>query len=465
MLFPTATFALFFACTLVLSAATRRHNRVWRWSMLAVSWLFYSGWDPRFVLLLAGSTVVNHQLVQLLDRQEGRRRKAAAAVGVGLNLALLAAFKYLDLGLRTVESVALWFGLVVRLPLLDVPLPVGLSFFTFEAIACTVDVYRRTAPPPRLVDFGLYLSWFPHLVAGPLVRVRELVPQLHAPAPESIELGRAGRLILGGLVMKVLVADTLATQLVDPVFERPELYGAPTVALAIYGYAAQILCDFAAYSDMAQGLSLLLGIRLPDNFNQPYRATSFQDFWRRWHMTLSRWLRDYLYIPLGGSRHGPSRTMAALMATMVLGGLWHGAAWRFVVWGGIHGGLLVGERALGLHRQSTSGLEAVLRTLVVFHVVALAWVPFRAPSLHHAGAVLGQLVQGSGAWLDLTMGVWLALAVSVAGQLVPVRRTVGVDRWLDARSPVVLAVVGGLGLMTIEALGPDGVAAFLYYQF
>ncbi|MBO85253.1 MAG: hypothetical protein CL927_07830 [Deltaproteobacteria bacterium] len=466
MLFPTASFGLFFAVTMPLSWALRGRNTVWRWSMLGVSWLFYAGWDPRFVVLLALSMILNHTLVHRIDRLHASSARAVLlAATVALNLSLLATFKYADLALRTMERLAQGVGLPVQLPLLELPLPVGVSFFTFEAISYAVDVYRGVSRPVPMVDFGLYLSWFPHLVAGPLVRVRELVPQLHRSRPEVVQLAEAMRLILGGLVLKVLVADTLASRLVDPVFERPDLYSATTVLFAIYGYAAQILCDFSAYTDMAQGTSLLLGIRLPDNFRQPYRAWSLRDFWRRWHITLSRWLRDYLYIPLGGSRYGSLQTTMALLITMLLGGLWHGAAWRYVAWGGIHGVLLVAERFLGLHRAPRSSLARVVRSLITFQVVAFAWVPFRSPSLAHAGTLLGRLGTAEGTVIPVGPALALAMLIPIVSQLAPAASPKRVDAWLGCRSPWVLAGMAALALVVIDTLGPEGVAAFLYYQF
>jgi len=417
------------------------------------------------VVLLLGSAVANHGLVHRLHTSEGAARRRVLWGTLGFNLGLLSVFKYSDFLLRTVERGGALVGIPVQLPLFGVALPVGVSFFTFEAISYAVDVYRRTARPVPFVDFGLYLSWFPHLVAGPLVRITELVPQLRAPPPDAIPLSKAGRLILGGLALKVLVADTLATQLVDPVFARPELYAGPTVVLAIYGYTAQILCDFSAYTDIAQGVSLLLGIELPDNFRQPYRAHSLRDFWRRWHMTLSRWLRDYLYIPLGGSREGRGRTVAALLTTMLLGGLWHGADWRFVVWGGLHGGLLVLERGLGLHRRPRSLLARWVRTGLTVQLVALAWVPFRAPSLEQAMQVWARIPESGGAWIPLTLPIGMALGVTLLSQMVPEDAAERLDRWLERGPPWVLALLSAVVLVAIDALGPDGVAAFLYYQF
>ncbi len=465
MLFPTLEFAIFLALALALAWAARGAGLGWRALRLGLSWAFYGWWDWRFVGLLGASTLVNQALVLRLDRQAGGRRRLLLALTVAFNLGLLGLFKYADFFLLSVEATAAALGLGVAMPLLDWALPVGVSFFTFEALSYAIDVHRRVARPVRLVDFGLYLSFFPHLVAGPLVRVGELIPQLEAPPPRALEAPRAARLILVGLAKKVLLADTLAGALVDPVFANPAAASATEAALAVYGYAAQILCDFSAYTDIALGVSLLFGLSLPENFDRPYAAQSFQEFWRRWHITLSRWRRDYLYFSLGGGRGGAGRTAANLLITMLLGGLWHGADWRFVLWGALHGLFLVGERALGLHRPPQGGAVGLLRALVVFHLVALAWVPFRAPSLEEAQAVLLAL---GGPQLEaprLSLPVALALLLPLGAQALPSDLGPAIDRWVARLPAVVFAGLVAFGLMAIDALGPDGVAAFIYFQF
>lgn len=465
MLFPTLEFAIFLAVALALSWATRGAGLAWRGLLLGLSWVFYGWWDWRFVGLLGASTLVNQALVCTLDRQVGGRRRAVLALAVAFNLALLGLFKYADFFLLSVEATAAALGWGLAMPLLDWALPVGVSFFTFEALSYAIDVYRRAARPARLVDFGLYLSFFPHLVAGPLVRVGELIPQLEAPPPVALEAPRAARLILVGLVKKVLIADTLAGTLVDPVFTNPTAASAAEAALALYGYAAQILCDFSAYTDIALGVSLLFGLSLPENFDRPYAAQSFQEFWRRWHITLSRWLRDYLYLPLGGSRGGAGRTAANLLITMLLGGLWHGADWRFVLWGALHGLFLVGERALGLNRPPQPGPVGLLRAQGVFHLVALSWVLFRAPSLDEAWAVLSALGSGGLEAPRFSLPVALALMGALGGQALPARLGPALDRAVGRLPPVVFAGLVAFALMAIDALGPDGVAAFIYFQF
>jgi alginate O-acetyltransferase complex protein AlgI len=308
-------------------------------------------------------------------------------------------------------------------------------------------------------------AFFPHLVAGPIVRANELLPQLRTPRdPREVLAGPGLFLIAGGLIKKTVIADELARNVVDPVFNDPGAHSGLEVLLAIYGFAAQIYCDFSGYTDMAIGLALLLGYQLPQNFNRPYLALSLQDFWRRWHMTLSRWLRDYLYIPLGGNRHGERRTYRNLMLTMLLGGLWHGAAWTFVIWGGIHGGALSAERwARG--RFKSFHLPAWLAWLVTFHVVCLAWVFFRSPDLATAFDMLGR-VGASGPAPLVTLPLVLLTVAAVAVQAVPSGWWRRAEAWLVSRP--VAAQGAALGLLVVvadAAVGEQGVAPFIYFQF
>ncbi|MDB5077340.1 MAG: rane bound O-acyl transferase, partial [Chloroflexi bacterium] len=269
---------------------------------------------------------------------------ALATVLTG-DLCLLGWFKYYGFFVANIATLSAKLGMAAPVPLLQVALPVGISFYTFQSMSYVIDVRRGRSNPASWLDFALFSSFFPHLIAGPIVRASELIPQFAKPRnPMRIEAARAFGLIVGGLVKKVVLADPIATRLVDPVFGSPSVHSRTDVIAAIYGYAVQIYCDFSAYSDMAIGLALLLGFHFPPNFDRPYAAVTLRDFWRRWHMSLSRWLRDYLYIGLGGNRQGRIRTYLNLIVTMLLGGLWHGAAWKFMLWGCIHGGGLATER-------------------------------------------------------------------------------------------------------------------------
>ncbi|HZC13111.1 MAG TPA: MBOAT family O-acyltransferase, partial [Thermoleophilaceae bacterium] len=337
------------------------------------------------------------------------------------------------------------------------------SFITFQAISYVVDVKRGLLPPASTLDFGLYLSFFPHVVAGPIVRAREFIPQLAKPRnPSDVAVGAAVVLIALGLVKKVAIADYLAREVVDPVFGVPEAYAAPDLALAAYAYAAQIYCDFSGYTDIAIGVALLMGFVFPQNFNSPYRAASFRDFWRRWHMTLSRFLRDFLYIPLGGNRGGRWKTARNLMITMTLGGLWHGAAWGFVLWGALHGACLVIERLLSGRVKAP---PVWLRWAIVFHVVVFGWILFRAENLDLVGTFLSQLTEPGEA--TLWEPVTVAAVVAVIGfQLLPPDP---LER-LRLRVAALPSYALGFGLAAVVALvgatvPSEGVPPFIYFQF
>ncbi len=352
MLFPTIRFAVFFGAVLGIGWLLARWPPWWKRFVLVASYVFYAGWNWRFVGLVVASTLLNQAMATRIHRAATRAAaKGLLVVAVVANLGLLGYFKYYGFFASSLVNLFRDWGIELSLPVVQVILPVGISFFTFHAISYVVDVYRGTLAPARLIDFAVYIAFFPHLVAGPIVRASELLPQLrHRLDRTGVETSRAAFLIVAGLFKKVVLASYLSDHIVDRVFANPELYSAAEVLFAVYAYAIQIYADFSGYTDIAIGCALLMGIRFPDNFNAPYAAVSIQDFWRRWHMTLSRWLRDYLYIPLGGSRRGRARTSLNLVLTMVLGGLWHGADWRFVVWGGLHGGGQVVETAVRSRR-------------------------------------------------------------------------------------------------------------------
>lgn len=465
MLFPTLEFVVFFVVVLPICWAL--HQRLWSWKVfvLCASYFFYGWWDWHFVGLLIALTLANHALAHLMHLARGPARRALLVGVLTLNLGTLGWFKYLGFLSLSLDAILATLHSPVRPPLADVILPVGISFFTFQAISYVVDVYRRQIQPTSLLDFAVYLALFPQLIAGPIVRASELLPQLRwCRDPAHIPTGRAFRLIAGGLFKKVVLAERLGAVLVDPVFSDPAAYAAPAVWLGVYGYAAQIYCDFSAYSDIAIGLALLMGLRFPDNFNAPYTATTLQDFWRRWHMTLSRWLRDYLYIPLGGSRFGTIRTYRNLMLTMLLGGLWHGAAWRFVLWGTLHGGYLAAERALQV-RPARTVAGAWLRRLWIFHFVCFCWIFFRAPSLTHAGEILSGLTASRGVMPTITLATWASLLIGLGAQYIPRAWWESLDGRFARLSPLLQGILVALTLATINRLSPPGVATFIYFQF
>ena len=460
MLFPTVTFAVFFLIVLPVSWALMTRQRTWRVWILLASYLFYAWWNWHFVVLLAASTAVNHVLAVAIHRtQRQRARKGLLALAVGFDIGLLAYFKYAGFFASSAANVfgADW--------IVNVTLPVGISFFTFMAISYVVDTYRRELAPASFARFAVFQAFFPHLVAGPIVRASELLPQLEAPRdPRKVNTSRAFFLIVTGLFLKVVIANHLATHIVDDVFAAPGRHSSLEVLVAVYAYAVQIFADFCGYTNIAIGVALLLGFEFPQNFNSPYAAVSLQDFWRRWHMTLSRWLRDYLYIPLGGSRKGTVLTYRNLLLTMLLGGLWHGAAWTFVVWGGIHGIGLSVERALGW--RPTAPAARWFGRILTFHVVCFGWIFFRSDSFARAGQVLERLFTAWGRPSPLvTTSVVLAILVGIAGQYV---RPGALRALLTGfqRLPVVAqATCVAVSLMVINTLGPEGVAPFIYFRF
>jgi len=464
--FPTIEFATFFLVVFVLSWAFMPHPRAWRPFILVASYFFYGWVDWRWVLLLVASSLVNTFAAQVLARtpsQATRRRALVAAIV--FDLGLLCVFKYLGFFVSELDGALESAGLGSPLPLVQIVLPIGISFFTFQAISYVVDVYRGETRAASLVEVAILQAFFPHLVAGPIVRANELLPQLRVPRdPRTVLAGPAILMIVAGIVKKTVVADELARRIVDPVYNDPGAHSAGELTLAFYGFAAQIYCDFSGYTDMAIGLALLLGYQLPQNFNRPYLALSLRDFWRRWHMTLSRWLRDYLYIPLGGSRRGRLRTYRSVMVTMLLGGLWHGAAWTFVIWGGIHGGALSAER-LGRERFAGFRLPAWAAWLVTFHVVCIAWVFFRAPDLGTAFDVLGGLGL-SGPSPLVTLPIVFLVAAAVAVQAVSAGWWRDAEAWLVARPVAVQGLAVGATIVIADAaVGQQGVAPFIYFQF
>jgi D-alanyl-lipoteichoic acid acyltransferase DltB (MBOAT superfamily) len=395
-------------------------------------------------------------------------------VSVGALLAILGWFKYYGFVSVNLDNLTHALDLGRAVPLLQVGLPIAISFFTFMAISYVVDVYRRVLEPARPLDFALYISFFPHLLAGPIVRGNELLPQIRRRRDaENIDYARAFWLIAAGLFKKVVISSYVSSDIVTPVFTSPTQHSAPEAIFAAWGYAVQIYCDFSGYTDIAIGLALLLGFKFPQNFNAPYTARNLQDFWRRWHMTLSRWLRDYLYIPLGGNEGSGLTTVRNIMITMVLGGLWHGAAWTFVIWGALMG---VGQSFGHVRRtfRERRGLPAVadgpvriwVQRFLTFQFVCLGWVFFNASGLSQALNVLGRVFSG---WGEPSPLVTPLLVLVVAGvllsQFVPPisvsRLQAGFSRLHAAWQVGIL----GVALLGVTTFGPVGVAPFIYYRF
>jgi alginate O-acetyltransferase complex protein AlgI len=474
MLFPTIDFAIFFAIVFLGHWLLNPHPKLWKTFMVGASYAFYGWWNWRYLLLLGAATVISQTgAVAIARRDDEASRRRFLAVTIGAILGLLTWFKYYGFFSLNLSNTLHAAGVGSPLPLLQVALPVGISFYTFMAISYVVDVYRRQLGPAGWLDFFVYLSFFPHLVAGPIVRGRELIPQVRTRRdPRRIDYSRAAYLIFGGLFKKIVISSFLASAIVDPVFGAPGSHSALEILFAAYGYAVQIYADFSGYTDIAIGVALLLGFRFPENFDAPYAARSLQDFWRRWHMTLSRWLRDYLYIPLGGSRGSRRATYRNILITMVLGGLWHGAGWTFVAWGALHGlGQVAGrfrrERraAAGLPPLADGTAERALQRLATFHLVCLGWMFFRADSLGTAFHLLGRLVTAWGPAPAVTPLLVLVIALAIAAQYVPRDALATVQDRFSQLTPLRQgALLGGI-LFLVTAMGPQGVAPFIYFRF
>lgn len=456
MLFTQLEFPIFLVLVLLIAWACR--TRITRNAVLLVaSYYFYAYWDYRFCGLLLFSTLVDYALGGAINRSDDDRvRRMLVTVSVVVNFGLLGFFKYCNF---FIDSARLLFESVgLGTQTLEILLPVGISFYTFQTLSYTIDIYRRRIPPSRnLLDFALYVAFFPQLVAGPIVRASELMPQLQVvPSFSKRRFYGGAQLLLRGAVKKVLLADRLG-EMVDIVYAGPDLYSGATIGVAIIAYTIQIYYDFSGYTDMAIGAAKMLGYRFPANFRHPYLATSVANFWHRWHMTLSRWLRDYLYISIGGSRGGAVMTYRNLMITMTLGGLWHGAAWTFVSWGAWHGLCLCIARAWPYRMPRWMGW--VLTMVVVMVGLAV----FRSADIAMAGSVLGRVVLFSPGIAWFPPLALIALGLSVADHLAwktRLRRAMRLpyDAWY---SPVATAMM----IWSLALYAPRGFRPFVYFQF
>lgn len=456
MLFTQPIFFVFFAIVLTV-VWTSRQNHHRKAALLAASYVFYAAWDWRFLSLIVASTLVDYMAVNGMKqcRLETSRRRWLQ-LSLVFNLGMLGFFKY--------------FNFFVGHRVLEIVLPVGISFFTFQTMSYTIDVYRRRLEPAEnWLDFALFVGFFPQLVAGPIVRAAHFLPQLErSPSFSSIQTRRFLTLFLVGFVKKTCIADNVAPY-VDQVFADPGIFTAASVWIAVTFYAVQIYCDFSGYTDMAIACAGLLGYDLGRNFRFPYLASDLTEFWRRWHISLSAWLRDYLYIPLGGSRGSRLWTYRNLLLTMLLGGLWHGAAWTFVAWGGLHGAGLVlhkewTRRSAHLHRIRGTLAFKLLGTAMTFYFVCCAWIFFRAQSFGDAAVLLKAFV-----WLDtggtVALDMHLFAALLTLGLLHWISSQARLERFLDRLSGGSFAAGYGMATALALAFVPMRSAPFIYFQF
>jgi alginate O-acetyltransferase complex protein AlgI len=400
MLFNTLQFAVFFIIVYSLYLA---FNHKWQNRMLLIaSYIFYGSWDWRFLSLIWISTVLDYFCgIIIHESNDIKKRKLFLFFSILGNLLILGCFKYFNFFAENLQAITGIFGLELDPVFLRIILPVGISFYTFQTMSYTIDVYyKKMKPTKRFFDFALFVAFFPQLVAGPIERAKHLLPQMLSPRKVNLDKFYEGcYLILWGLFLKVFVADNLA-RIVDPVFASNGPYNGVRVLLALYAFAFQIFCDFAGYSNIARGLGKVMGFDIMVNFNLPYFAVNPSEFWRRWHISLSTWLRDYLYIPLGGNKKGTPKTYRNLAITMLLGGLWHGAAWTFVIWGAYQGMLLVIHRLMKPLLEKTPSFKNAffkniwffLRVLFFFQLICLGWLIFRAESLEQIFSMLKSLL-------------------------------------------------------------------------
>ncbi|HED66641.1 MAG TPA: MBOAT family protein [Planctomycetes bacterium] len=465
MLFTEPRFVLFFAVVFAVHWALESNAARKLW-LLATSYTFYGAWDWRFLGLIVASTLVDYVVALRLERQ-GAARRAWLALSLTVNLGLLGVFKYCQFFVDSAVELARALGIQASPHTLGIVLPVGISFYTFQTMSYTLDVWRgRIRATRSLLDVATFVAFFPQLVAGPIVRASEFLPQLASPRTLArIDVRGALILFLVGFFKKACVADNLAP-IVERYFAHPEAFDLVSAWSAIVAYAVQIYCDFSGYSDMAIACAALLGYRLVLNFDFPYLARDPSEFWRRWHISLSTWLRDYLYIPLGGNRGSSLFVARNLMLTMLLGGLWHGAAWTFVLWGGLHGIALVVHRAWR-RMAETHPLRRLVRPvsmplLVLF--VVLAWVPFRAPDLATArtvgGTLLGVLPAGASP-LGRELLLWIPVLLTT--HLLAARGSLS-PWWQRLPLPAFAASYATLWALALP-LVPVGFTPFLYFQF
>lgn len=472
MVFNSLTFVAFFVVVLAVHSLAPLRWTGKKIFLLLASYVFYSAWNPPFVILLWISTVVDWYAAQALVKAERQgARRAWMLLSVFVNLGMLAYFKYGEFAVKNFGALMGAIGVDYQPAAVDIVLPVGISFYTFATLSYTLDVYlKRSQPATNFLDYALFVTFFPHLVAGPIMRPTELVPQFAEPRRASAEQLRFGlALVTLGLFEKVVLADGFLGKASDRVFNGNAAVGALDAWTGTLAFSGQIFCDFAGYSTTAIGVALCLGFAMPDNFRFPYGAVGFSDFWRRWHITLSSWLRDYVYIPLGGNRHGEVRTYLSLMGTMLLGGLWHGANWTFVVWGALHGFYLAAERWL---KKVYAGYRAGALSLFVFGVVTyalvnIAWVFFRANTFGRAWTLLkGMFGAGGEAKAMVRTGLLVPTLVIVAGVVLAhaLMRRHTLESVIARTPAALIAIVWSLMAFAI-VITQGGGGAFIYFQF
>jgi D-alanyl-lipoteichoic acid acyltransferase DltB (MBOAT superfamily) len=490
MIFTTSLFWFFFGFVLLVYQFIYNHKTSRNLFLFVVSVFFYYKSSGYFFVLLLLTTLIDYIMGwQVYKAQEQWKKKIFIVVSVCLNLGLLSYFKYgyffsdmlnqlLGLHITPVNYLAVWSNALTgsHIDIATIILPVGISFYTFQSISYSVDIYRgHIKPVHSFLDFAFFVSFFPQLVAGPIVRASEFVPQIYEQYRLSKEeFNHAIYLIIGGLIKKILISDYISTNLVDRIFESPTSYTGFENLMSVYGYTIQIYCDFSGYTDIAIGVALLLGFRLTLNFNSPYSSINITDFWRRWHISLSSWLRDYLYIPLGGNRKGKFRSYLNQFLTMLLGGLWHGANIKFIIWGALHGGALAVHKIwmewMGSKGKKSSGISKFTGQVVTFHFVAFCWIFFRAENIDIVGQVLSQIAVHFQPELipqvvEAYKAIFILMAIAYLIHWTPKGLKEYVEEYFGyapdfAKAAIIVLVIIGLYQVKTSAIQP-----FIYFQF
>lgn len=461
MIFSSIEYFIFLPVVIIVIALLKS-NQIKKAFLLVASYIFYAWWDWRFLFLMFTMSVVNYVIGRRIEHSDSSKKRWLIA-SVIFNLTVLGCFKYYNFFIDSANDLLSVAG--VRLPLLDVILPVGISFITFEVMSYVIDIYRGSNTSAKsFIDLSLLVSFFPHLIAGPILKPMHFLPQLYNEIlikKQNVLIGF--QIFIFGLAKKILVADRLAA-FVDPIFANPQQYDSATVWLAVIAYAIQIYCDFSGYSDMAIGSAKMLGFEIPRNFNMPYLSKSVTEFWRRWHISLSSWLREYLYFSLGGNRRGSSHTYINLTIVMLLGGLWHGASWNFVIWGALHGiGLVVHKLYSRIRFNRDGAIYSALAWLVTFLFVCIAWVFFRATNLETVWLITRKMLL-----VDSVGTSWISTPVLAVLPFVIAAHYIG--KKLNDYLVVNVATFRGMFVLSFVLTGlivlmPDKSSAFIYFQF
>ncbi|MGD8779570.1 MAG: MBOAT family O-acyltransferase [Ignavibacteria bacterium] len=469
LLFNSGFFLFFFLACLIFSHLFVNNHRAKVMFLLTTSLYFYYKSSGVFFILVIISSLIDYFAGHYIYISGTKtQKKLLLVISIITNLGILGYFKYTNFFLDTLNS----FG-VSDFDMLNIFLPVGVSFFTFQSMSYTIDIYRGNLNPEKnFFDFLFFVSFFPQLVAGPIVRASDFLPQIKTkPVLSNEDLGRAFLLIISGLFKKAVIADFISINFIDRVFEWPTRFTGAENLIALYSYAMQLYCDFSGYSDMAIGLALLLGFRIPENFNSPYKAASTTEFWQRWHISLSSWLRDYLYIGLGGNRKGKGRTYVNLILTMLLGGLWHGATWRMAIWGLIQGTALAIERKTGFTKFTQKNtFNRIIGWLITFNVFTFTLILFRAQSLQTGYEMINQILSyfHPEVIIQFVEGYPVVFGLVVLGYIMhftPKKAEVSLEHFLVKMPPMVKALILALLVWIVAQFKSADIQPFIYFQF